>query len=82
MVLYNKMSHTKLALLSLVFIINISAYSDAQPLNPEDYGLKGFTLKDPKLGLIRFYVDTENIKQKAPLFLEVNGSGGLPFEPL
>ena len=78
-ILYNKMSHIKLAFLFLLFIINISAYCNAQPLNPKDYGLKGFTLKDPKLGLIRFYVDTENIKQKAPLFLEVNGSGGLPL---
>lgn len=51
----------------------------AQPLKPADYGLKQFNIKDSKLGLIRFYVDAEHIDRKQPLFIEVNGSGGLPL---
>lgn len=46
---------------------------------PKDYGLKEFTLNDPQLGLIRFYVDAADLHQKKPLFIEVNGSGGLPL---
>nr|WP_293833845.1 hypothetical protein [uncultured Arsenicibacter sp.] len=51
----------------------------AQPVTPKEYGLKEFSITDKKLGLIRFYVDTVNIRRKAPLFIEVNGSGGLPL---
>lgn len=51
----------------------------AQSVTPEGYGLKEFSINDKKLGLIQFYVDTVNIRQKAPLFIEVNGSGGLPL---
>ncbi|MES2376838.1 MAG: acyl-CoA thioester hydrolase/BAAT C-terminal domain-containing protein [Bacteroidota bacterium] len=65
-------------LLSLVFII-ASTTVIAQPVKPIDHGLKEFTLKDAKLGLIRFYVDVTNIKKKQPFFIEVNGSGGLPL---
>jgi len=36
-------------------------------------------LNDPQLGLIRFYVDAADLHQKKPLFIEVNGSGGLPL---
>ncbi|MCC8424620.1 S9 family peptidase [Mucilaginibacter sp. UR6-11] len=67
-----------LLLLSLVLIIASSA-GKAQPLKPIDHGLQEFTLRDAKLGLIRFYVDLENIKKKQPFFIEVNGSGGLPL---
>lgn len=51
----------------------------AQPVTPDGYGLKEFSINDRKLGLIQFYVDTVNIRRKAPLFIEVNGSGGLPL---
>ncbi|MGF7078760.1 alpha/beta hydrolase family protein [Mucilaginibacter sp. UYCu711] len=67
-----------ISLLSLV-LITTSIALKAQPVKPADHGLKEFTLKDAKLGLIRFYVDTINIKKKQPFFIEVNGSGGLPL---
>lgn len=51
----------------------------AQSVTPNAYGLKEFLITDKKLGLIQFYVDTVNIVRKAPLFIEVNGSGGLPL---
>jgi len=51
----------------------------AQPTKPSDYGLKAFSIKDNKLGLISFYVDTTGISQKAPLFIDINGSGGMPL---
>lgn len=51
----------------------------AQVVTPEGYGLKEYSITDKKLGLIQFYVDTLNILRKAPLFIEVNGSGGLPL---
>lgn len=51
----------------------------AQPVTPREHGLKEFLINDKNLGRINFYVDTVNINQKAPLFFEVNGSGGLPL---
>ena len=51
----------------------------AQSVTPDGYGLKEFSITDKKLGLIQFYVDTVNILRKAPLFIEINGSGGLPL---
>lgn len=63
----------------LVLFIFITGRLTAQPLAPKDYDLKEFTLQDPKLGLIRFYVDINNLHKKEPLFFEVNGSGGLPL---
>jgi hypothetical protein len=50
-----------------------------QPLAPKDYGLKEFSIRDRSLGLVRFYVDVEDINKKKPLFIDVNGSGGLPL---
>ncbi|NNU33311.1 hypothetical protein HK413_02460 [Mucilaginibacter sp. S1162] len=64
--------------LLLSFIISLTTLK-AQPVKPADHGLKEFTLKDVKLGVIRFYVDTVNIKKKKPFFIEINGSGGLPL---
>ena len=72
-------SFLKLFLPVMLFFTPFSNNLKAQPLTPKDNGLKEITLKDPDLGLIRFYVDTENIKKRAPLFIEVNGSGGLPL---
>lgn len=54
----------------------------AQPLEPSDWGLKAFTINDKSLGEIRFYVDTTHISKKAPLFFEINGSGGTPLVSL
>jgi hypothetical protein len=51
----------------------------AQPVYPKDWGLKRFTINDKSIGPIGFYVDTTNIKQKAPLLIFVNGSGGQPL---
>ncbi len=51
----------------------------AQDVTPAAYGLREFSIHDKKLGLVRFYVDTVNIHRKAPLMIEVNGSGGLPL---
>ncbi|TDQ08793.1 alpha/beta hydrolase family protein [Pedobacter metabolipauper] len=63
----------------LFFSLFNSLLSVAQPIHPADYGLKSFTLRDKKLGKISFYLDTININKKAPLFLDVNGSGGYPL---
>lgn len=52
---------------------------NAQPTKPIDYGLKSFSINDNKLGPITFYVDTVGISKKAPLFIDINGSGGLPL---
>lgn len=65
--------------LLLVLLICFSADLFAQPLSPKDYGLKEFILNDSRLGLIRFYADTENLPKRKPLFIEANGSGGLPL---
>jgi len=69
----------KQALLLFIFFAFVTNYLTAQPLAPKDYGLKEFTIPDAKLGLIRFYVDINNLHKKEPLFFEVNGSGGLPL---
>ncbi|MES2515913.1 MAG: hypothetical protein V4580_17295 [Bacteroidota bacterium] len=68
----------KLKILCLLFNL---CYLDlsAQSVTPEGYGLKEFTIADKKLGLINFYVDTINLKSKSPLFIETNGSGGMPL---
>ncbi len=64
----------------LIFALFFSAINlVAQPTKPIDYGLKAFSLNDNKLGTINFYVDTTGISQKAPLFIDINGSGGLPL---
>ncbi|PSR56916.1 hypothetical protein AHMF7605_27175 [Adhaeribacter arboris] len=64
-------------LLSLLFLSALRL--NAQPIQPIDYGLKAFSLTDSKLGVISFYVDTTGIAKKAPLFIDINGSGGLPL---
>ena len=73
------MKKTVIINLVVLQLICLSAGLFAQPLTPKDYGLKEFTLNDPQLGLIRFYVDAQDLHQKKPLFIEVNGSGGLPL---
>jgi len=73
------MSALKISLLILLIFNCLPAKLIAQPLAPKDYGLKQFSLKDRSLGLIRFYVDIEDLNKKKPLFIEVNGSGGLPL---
>jgi hypothetical protein len=73
------MSHLKIPLLILLIFNCVPTKLTAQPIAPKDYGLKEFSIKDSSLGLIRFYVDVENINIKQPLFIDVNGSGGLPL---
>jgi hypothetical protein len=72
-------AHLKTSLLIHLFCIYLPTNLIAQPLTPKDYGLKEFSITDISLGLIRFYVDIENINIKQPLFIDVNGSGGLPL---
>ncbi|QHV95692.1 alpha/beta hydrolase family protein [Spirosoma endbachense] len=66
-------------LLLVVTLLLLNNTLLAQSVTPDGYGLKEFSIHDQKLGLIRFYVDTVNIRRKAPLLIEVNGSGGLPL---
>jgi hypothetical protein len=66
-------------LLSVILFCHLAIILHAQPLTSKDHGLKEFNIKDPKLGLIQFYVNVENLQKKEPLFIDVNGSGGLPL---
>jgi pimeloyl-ACP methyl ester carboxylesterase len=64
----------------IVMSLILSGFSVyAQPVYPKDWGLKRFTINDKTTGPIGFYVDTTNIKRKAPLLIFVNGSGGYPL---
>lgn len=63
----------------LLGLLIIPFIAHAQPVTPKEYGLQEFSFNHKKLGLIRFYVDTNGIQVKAPLFIETNGSGGLPL---
>lgn len=60
-------------------LVLISLAANAQPIQPADYALKEIAIKDAKLGSIRFYLDTINLRRKAPLFIDINGSGGWPL---
>lgn len=51
----------------------------AQPVTPAEWGLKRFALSDKKIGPVSFYVDTTNIRKKAPLLIYLQGSGGYPM---
>ncbi|MET0300347.1 MAG: hypothetical protein ABW036_11315 [Flavitalea sp.] len=64
--------------LILSLVLNIF-HTQAQPTKPLDYGLKQFIIEDKNLGKISFYLDTTGITKKAPLFVDINGSGGLPL---
>ena len=61
-------------LIPLLLIQNVFA----QGVEPEDWGLKAFHIKDEHLGEINFYVTEQGIDQKKPLLFLVQGSGGLP----
>lgn len=63
----------------LIGLLWLSYHLSAQAVRPVEYGLKEFTIQDKQLGRIDFYVDTTNLHQKGPLFIETNGSGGLPL---
>lgn len=65
--------------LTLIIFLFTCSKLFAQPTSPTDYGLKNFIIQDKKLGAISFYVDTVNIGKRAALFIDVNGSGGLPL---
>lgn len=51
----------------------------AQPTRPADYGLKAFTIHDPSLGDIHFYISSKDIHQTKPLLLALDGSGHFPM---
>jgi hypothetical protein len=72
-------AYLKIFLLLFLFRLVYPSTLDAQPLTPQDHGLKEFVINDKKLGKVYFYVDTEGIQKKQPFFIEVNGSGGLPL---
>jgi pimeloyl-ACP methyl ester carboxylesterase len=63
----------------LVILCCLPFVSLAQPTKPEDWGLKRFTFHDKTLGPIGFYIDTTRIHTKAPLLIDVNGSGAYPL---
>ncbi len=63
----------------LSFILLACVRLSAQPVAPRDYGWAAFKIEDKKLGTIHFYVDTTNLHKKAPLFIDINGSGGSPL---
>jgi predicted esterase len=67
---------TRYIFLSLLLI---SGLLKAQPTKPEDYGLKAFHLKDPKLGRIDYYLSESGIDQKKPLLIALDGSGNFPL---
>lgn len=72
--------------MKLLCLVIISFFSFhqlfAQPTTPKDFGLKAFHIKDKELGEINFYVSNENINQKLPLILELDGSGYFPLATL
>ena len=69
-----------LILVSILFVLAICTKSTGQiPLAPKDYELKQFIIQDKALGIISFYIDTVGLKNKAPIFIEANGSGGIPL---
>jgi len=69
-----------LILVLIFFVLAASTKVAGQlPLAPEDYELKQFSIQDKELGTIRFYIDTVGLKNKAPIFIDANGSGGIPL---
>ncbi len=62
-----------------IIILSTNLALKGQPLTPADHGLKHFQIDDQTLGTISFYLDTVNLDQPSPLFLDINGSGGLPL---
>ena len=62
-----------------ILLMTILLKGFSQPVHPIDYGLKNFTIQDKKLGKISFHVDTIHLDKKAPFFIDVNGSGGMPL---
>jgi len=73
------LSYAAVTLITFLLVLVSSLPGNSQPLTPKENGLKELTISDARLGLIRFYIDTENLHKKAPIFIEVNGSGGLPL---
>lgn len=66
--------------LRLILILVLNNFNGwAQPIHPADYGLKEYVIGGGQLGAIRFYMDTVNNQNKAPLFIDINGSGGWPL---
>jgi len=61
-------------LIPLLFVQHVFA----QGVEPKDWGLKAFHIKDAQLGDINFYVTDEGIDQEKPLLFIAQGSGGLP----
>ena len=49
-----------------------------QGVEPKDWGLEAFHVKDPKLGNIHFYVSQNGIDEEKPLMIVYSGCRGLP----
>jgi len=64
----------------IIFLIPLLIMQNvfAQGVEPKDWGLKAFHIKDAQLGDINFYVTEEGIDQEKPLLFIAQGSGGLP----
>ncbi len=63
----------------LLVLLLVSGLLKAQPVKPEDYGLKAFYLEDPKLGRIDYYLTERALDQKKPLLIALDGSGNFPL---
>jgi hypothetical protein len=61
--------------LSLIIIQNLFA----QGVEPSDWGLRAFQIKDTQLGDIYFYVTEKGLDQEKPLLFIVSGTRGLPI---
>jgi hypothetical protein len=62
-------------LISLLLIQSLFA----QGVEPEDWGLKSFQIKDAQLGDINYYVTEKGIEQDKPLLFLISGCRGLPI---
>lgn len=51
----------------------------AQGVEPKDWGLKSFHIKDAQLGDINYYVTEKGIEQEKPLLFLISGCRGLPI---
>lgn len=63
----------------IIALVFVPFLGFAQPVTPNDWGLKKFRITDKAIGAIGFYIDTVNMNKKSPVILYLNGSGGYPL---